>query len=127
MMGREFVYRSELPDRLACPKCGADHVILYGSKKVDYEEGMKGGKSEVWEVSTEMNIIYEIECVSCMNRSKGDEILDWRVVGECECGAKITRGNFVEGCDEGYEVEEVYECPRCHKRVKRRIIRGNTR
>ena len=46
-MGRRFVYRSELPDRLACPRCGLDHVMLYGSKKVNYEEEMKGGRSGV--------------------------------------------------------------------------------
>jgi len=48
-MGRDFVYRSELPDKLACPRCGSDHVNvkLYGSKKVGYEEEINGRESLV--------------------------------------------------------------------------------
>ena len=55
----------------ACPRCGSDHVMLYGSKRVNYEEEMKGGKSELWETSIEMNVVYGIECMSCMNRAGG--------------------------------------------------------
>ena len=123
-MGREFVSRSELPDKLAYPRCGSDHVKIYGSKKVGYEEEISGRESLVWDTSVEWDVVYGIECLSCGNDGDADEIFDWKVIGECEYGAKITRGNFVEGCDEGYEVEEVYECPKCRKRVQVRIVRG---
>jgi len=123
-MDRKFVYRSELLDRLACPRCGSDHVKLYGSKKVGYEEEINGRESLVWDTSVEWDVVYGIECLSCGNDGDADEIFDWKVIRECECGAKITRGNFVEGCDEGYEVEEVYECPKRHKRIQVRIVRG---
>jgi len=58
-----------------------------------------------------------------MSDAGADEIYDWIVVDDCEWGAKITRGNLVDGCDEGCEIEEVYECPSCHKRIRCRIVR----
>jgi hypothetical protein len=39
-------------------------------------------------------------------------------------GVRITRGNFVEGFDEGYEVKEVYKYPRRRNRIQHRMVRG---
>jgi hypothetical protein len=42
-MGRAWIDYSELPRKLRCPMCGSTHVMVHGTRTVEYNREEKDG------------------------------------------------------------------------------------
>jgi DNA-directed RNA polymerase subunit RPC12/RpoP len=77
-MGREWITRYELPETIRCPNCGSSHVMIYGTRVMEYEEEEKDGDViDSTYVDVKEDVITGVECLECGEAAELDEISKW--------------------------------------------------